>query len=118
MTYQCYTSRASLRSTMIGGLFISPDGTRHLIPDRLLNQAELLEKSCLLRLSYSFCTIEIAGKCLDIIFEDVSSGKLGAVQAASLPQSVPGEQLWVTNIVTIARTTESISLSGHGCSDA
>jgi hypothetical protein len=31
---------------------------------------------------------------------------------------VPGEQLWVTNIVTIARTTESISLSGHGCSDA
>ena len=67
MSFQCYTSRASLRSTLIGGLFISTDGTSRVLPDHWLTYAELLEGSRLLRLGYSFCTIEVAGQCLDYV---------------------------------------------------
>ncbi len=79
MAFQCYTPRASLRSALMGGLFISTDGTRRVIPDHWLNQAELLDGSRLLRLSYSFCTVEVSGEGLDPIFEDASIGKVGAI---------------------------------------
>jgi len=101
MPFQCYTPRASMRSALIGGLFVSADGTRRVLPDHWLTQAELLEGARLLRLSYTFCTIEVAGECLDLIFEDASIGKLGAIQAAP-PQAASGGQLWVTSIVAIA----------------
>ena len=101
MTFQCYIPRASMRSALIGGLFVSADGTRRVVPDHWLAQAELLEGARLLRLSYTFCTIEVAGECLEPIFEDASIGKLGAIRAAP-PQAVPGGQLWVTSIVAIA----------------
>ena len=117
MSLQCYTPRASLRSTMTGGLFISPNGTRRVIPDHWLVQAELLQGSRLLRLTYSFCIVEVAGQCLDPIFEDAGTSKLGAVQAAS-SQSAPGDQLRVTSIVITPRTTESASSFERGDFDA
>jgi hypothetical protein len=100
MPFQCYTSRASLRSALTGGLFISADGTRRIIPDHLLTQAELLHGSRLLRLNYSFCVIEISGQCLDPIFEDAGIGKLGAILAAT-PEVVPNGHLWVSSIVIV-----------------
>jgi len=108
MSFQCYASRASLRSALIGGLFISADGTRRIVPDHWLIQAELLQGSRLLRLSYTFCTIEVAGQCLDSIFEDASIGKLGAIRAAP-PQAAPGGQLWVTSIIAIAPPEPAVS---------
>ena len=101
MSFQCYTSRTSLRSALIGGLFISADGTRRLVPDHWLIRADLMEGARLLRLSYTFCTIEVAGQCLDQLFEDASIGKLGAIQAAP-NRAAPGGQLWVTSIVAIS----------------
>src|SRR5213593_265512 len=100
MSSQCYIPRASLRSALIGGLFVSADGTRRLVPEHWLLHAELLDGAPLLRLSYSCCMIEVAGECLDLIFEDASIGKLGAIQSAP-PQAAPGGQLWVTSIVAI-----------------
>ena len=100
MSFQCYTSRTSLRSTMTGALFVLSDGTQRVIPDHWLKQAEILNGSRLVRLSYSFCTIEVSGRGLNPIFEDASIGKLGAIQAAPLG-ATPGGELWVTNIVTI-----------------
>src|SRR5947209_1751666 len=97
MTFQCYIPRASIR-----GLFVSADGTRRVVPDHWLTQAELLEGTRLLRLSYTFCTIEVVGKCLDPIFEDASIGKLGAIQAA------PAGQLWVTSIVAFTPPEASV----------
>ena len=76
MPFQCYVSRASLRSASIGGVFIS-GGVSRLIPDHLLTQAELLERGRLVRLSYTFCIIEVTGQSLDPIFEDARIGKLG-----------------------------------------
>ena len=114
MSFQCYTSRTSLRSTMTGALFILSDGTQRVIPDHWLNQAEILDGSRLLRLSYSFCTIEVSGQCLDPIFEDASIGKLGAIQAAP-PEAAPGGQLWVTNIVAIALPQSPFSASEEEC---
>ena len=69
MSLQCYIPRASLRSALLGGLFISSDGTRRLVPDHWLLQAELLEGDSLLRLSYTGCTIEVAGQALKAISE-------------------------------------------------
>ncbi len=82
MSFQCYIPRASLRSAFIGGLFVSAAGTRRLVPDHWLLQAEIIDGARLLRLSYSCCTIEVAGQLLQPIFEDASVGKLGAIHAA------------------------------------
>ena len=117
MSLQCYTPRASLRSALIGGLLISADGSRRIIPDHWLTQAELLHGSRLLRLNYSFCTIEISGQCLDPIFEDASIGKLGAVLAAT-SETVPNGQLWVSSIVIIAPPEAPSSAFEKECFDA
>jgi len=101
MSFPCYTPRASLRSALIGGIFVSADGTRRVLPDHWLAQAELLDGGRLLRLSYTFCTIEVAGQCLEPIFEDASIGRIGAIQGAPLQGGTRG-QLWVTSIVAIA----------------
>ncbi|MBN1566801.1 MAG: hypothetical protein JXA73_03075 [Acidobacteria bacterium] len=117
MSFQCYTSRTSMRSTLTGGLFISADGSQRIIPDHWLVQAELLNGSRLLRLSYSFCTIEVSGRNLDPIFEDAGIGKLGAVQA-SASEKMPSEQLWVTNIIVVAPPEPPSSASEQEYFDA
>ncbi len=76
MSFQCYTARASLRLALIGGLFIMADGSRRVVPDQWLTQAELLHGGRLLRLTYSFCVIEIAGQQLDPILRTPASASL------------------------------------------
>ena len=117
MSFQCYTPRTSLRSTLAGGLFISADGTRRIIPDHWLNQAELLHGSRLLRLTYSFCTIEVSGEGLDLIFEDASIGKLGAIQAAPA-DAIPGGQPRVTSIAAVLLPEAHFPVSVQECLDA
>ncbi len=117
MPFQCYVPRASLRSASIGGVFVTACGVSRLIPDQWLAQAELLERGRLVRLSYTFCTIEVAGQCLDRIFEDAGIGKLGAVQVAPL-QEERGTGLWVSSIVlSTADPVSSVPFQG-GCSYA
>jgi hypothetical protein len=70
-----YTSQTSNR---IGGIFLSADGSQRVISDHLLLHAKL-EDTTLLRLYYSSGTVEITGKRLDAIFNDVIIGKLGVV---------------------------------------
>ncbi len=117
MSFQCYTPRASLRSASIGGLFILAGGVKRVIPDQWLMQAELLKKTCLLRLSYTFCTIEVAGEDLDAIFEDATVGKLGAIQAAPT-EAMPTGQPWVTSIVVIPPAAQSLPPFEQGFFDA
>ena len=112
MPFQCYRSRASLRSTPIGGLFISCDGTRRIIPDYCLNQAELLNESRLLRLHYSSCEVEVAGQGLDQLFEDASMGKLGEIHVTPRG-TAPGVEPWVTSIVVVPPPQSPFSVSGE-----
>ncbi len=98
MPFPCDTPRTSLRPNIAGGLYILADGTRRYIPDHWLTQAELVKGSIMVRLTYTFCMIEISGQRLDPIFEDATTGRLGAVQAA-LPSADISEQLRVTSIV-------------------
>ncbi len=100
MPFPCYTPRAKMHSSPIGGFFISGDGATRVIPDHWLTMAELSEGGRLLRLNYTFCSIEIAGECLDPILEDVGIGKLGTVQVAP-PDAVPEGHPWVTSIIVI-----------------
>jgi hypothetical protein len=116
MPFQCYVTRASLRSASIGGVFTS-GGVSRLIPDHLLTQAELLERGRLVRLSYTFCTIEVTGQFLDPIFEDAGIGKLGAIRVAPL-QEERSEGLWVTSIVKSSPEVEPLVPFDGGCSDA
>src|SRR5205814_8672197 len=111
MSFQCYIPRASLRSALIGGLFVSADGTRRLVPDHWLHQAELLDGERLLRLSYSCCTIEVAGQLLQPIFEDASIGKLGAIHAAPATPA-PHGCLWVTSEIGRASCREGWGVAG------
>src|SRR5213594_781800 len=117
MSFQCYIPRASLRSALIGGLFVSADGTRRLVPDHWLHQAELLDGARLLRLSYSCCTIEVAGQLLEQIFEDASIGKLGAIHAAP-EKPAPLDRLWVTSIVAITPAEAPFAAFERECSNA
>jgi hypothetical protein len=117
MPHQCYTPRTSMRSALTGGLFIAADGSQRIIPDHWLVQAELLNGSRLLRLSYSFCAIELSGQYLDPIFEDAAVGKLGAVRAAA-SEEIPDEQLWVTSIVVVAPSEPPFSAFEQESQDA
>lgn len=109
MNFQCYTPRASHGSPLIGGLFIWQNGDSRLIPDHCLIEAELLSGSRLLRLNYSFCTIEVSGRCLTPIFQDACIGKLGSVQLASPTESEsgPDDRLCVTSLVITTAPPES-----------
>jgi hypothetical protein len=109
MNSQCYTPRASQRSPLIGGLFTWHNGDSRLVPDHCLVKAELLSGSRLLRLNYSYCIIEVAGRCLGPIFDDVCSGKLGSVQVAPAAESesAPDDQLCVTSLVVTAAPPET-----------
>jgi len=117
MSFQCYIPRASLRSALIGGLFVSADGTRRLVPDHWLHQAELLEGARLLRLSYTFCKIEVAGECLDLIFEDTSMGKLGAIHVAP-ERPAPHGCLWVTSVTAMTPADAPLEAFERECSNA
>ena len=117
MSFECYIPCTLLRSAMIGGLFVSADGRRRLVPDHWLLQAELIEGDRLLRLSYTCCTIEVAGQLLKPIFDDASIGKLGAIHAAPT-QPAPHGLLWVTSIVAIAPSDPPVSVFEGGRSDA
>ena len=72
----CYKPRTS---PYIGGVFISADSSCRIVPDQWLHDATLEKGSCLLRLCYSSCTMEIRGRRLDKIFEDATLGKLGTI---------------------------------------
>ena len=100
MSFQCYLPR-SLQHTTIGAVFVTLDGIRQLIPDHWLSRAELCEKGRLLRLIYTFGTIEVAGHGLEVLFEDAVAGRLGIISQAP-PTAAPQVQPWVSSFVTLA----------------
>jgi hypothetical protein len=100
MTFQCYVPR-SLKLTVVGAVFVTLDGVRHLIPDHWLSRAELHEKGRLLRLIYTFGAIEVAGQGLEVLFEDAAAGRLGIVSQAP-PADAPRVQPWVSSIMALA----------------
>ena len=112
----CYTPSTSFRNGMAGGLFVSTDGSRHVMPDQCLLQAELLNDATLLRFRYTFGVIEVSGQSLESIFDDALADRLGAVNASS--GDVPFTGLWVTNIVFQSLESVRISSSEQGSSDA
>ena len=100
MTFQCYVPR-SLQHTSIGAVFITLDGVRHLIPDHWLSRAELHESGRMLRLIYTFGTIEVAGQGLEVLFADATAGRLGTVSQAP-PAAAPRVHPWVSSLVALA----------------
>ncbi len=101
MNFKCYTPRAEHRAALIGGLFIRPNNDSCLVPDHCLVKAELLGGSRKLKLTYSYCIVEVAGRCLDAIYEDACVGKLGTVRVATPEQneSAADDELCVASLV-------------------
>ena len=106
-----------LTEALIGGLFISADGGRCLVPDLWLLQAEILDGARLLLLGYSCCTIEVAGQLLEPIFEDASIGKLGAIHAAP-ERPAPHGCLWVTSVTVMTPAEAPLEAFERECSNA
>ena len=100
VTFQCYFPRSS-QPSVIGAVFVTADGVRHLIPDHWLAQAELSEHGRLLRLIYSCCTVEVAGQHLETLFQDALVDRVGVILEGPAV-SMPGDQLWVNSILAIA----------------
>ena len=105
MPSQCYLPRSS-QSTAIGAVFVTAGGVRRFIPDHLLAEAELCEQGRLLRLAYSFCTVEVAGQRLEVLFEDAILGRLGTI-LESPSALVPRDQLWIHSIMAIGPAADS-----------
>ena len=99
MTFQCYLPRSS-QSIAIGAVFVTSGGVRRFIPDHFLAEVELSEQGRLLRLTYTCCTVEVAGQQLDALFEDAVVSRLGTI-LQSLSAPVPGDQPWVSSIIAI-----------------
>jgi hypothetical protein len=100
MSFPCYLPR-SLQHTTIGAVFVTLNGIRQLIPDHWLSRAELCEKGRLLRLIYTFGTIEVAGHGLEVLFEDAVAGRLGIISQGS-PAAATHVQPWVSSLVALA----------------
>jgi hypothetical protein len=62
-----------------GETFVFPDGTRRVLAHIYFAQAKLMNNGTLLKLYYSFCVIEITGERLNIIFNDITSGRMGVI---------------------------------------
>jgi len=105
-----------LRSALIGGLFVSADGTQRLVPDHWFLQAELLDGARLLRLSYSCCTIEVAGHLLEPIFEDAKHRAAGRDLCGA--SKAPHGRLRVTSVVAITPAEAPFAEFERECSDA
>ena len=71
-----------------------------MIPDHWLAQAELSDQGRLLRLVYTHCTIEVAGRHLEPLFEDAAAGRLGTIHQGS-PQAAPSDGPWITSLVAL-----------------
>jgi hypothetical protein len=104
VTFQCYLPR-SLQQTAIGAVFVTWDGVHQLIPDHWLSRAELHQKGRLLRLIYTFGTIEVAGEGLEVLFEDAVAGRLGIVSQVP-PTGGPRGQPLVSSLVALAPNKE------------
>ena len=108
MTFQGYLPRSS-ESTAIGAVFVTAVGVRRFIPGHFLAEAELSEQGRLLRLISTCSTVEVAGQCLAVLFEDAIVGRLGTiVQSASTP--VPRDQPWISSIMAIVPAAADSSL--------
>jgi len=99
MTFQYYLPRSSERAA-IGAVFVTAGGVRRLIPDHWLTEVELSQQGGLLRLTYAYCTVEVAGQRLHVLFEDAIAGRLGTVIQAPLTPAVR-YQPWVSSLVAI-----------------
>ena len=101
MTFKCYIPRTENRAALIGAIFIKHNQDTLFVPDHCLLKAELLSGSRKLRLTYSYCIVDVAGRCLKTIYEDACIGKIGTVSAAPPEESetAPDNLLCVTSIV-------------------
>jgi len=63
----------------VGETFIFPDGTERVLANLYLMQAKLMNSATLLKLYYSFCEVEVSGERLNMIFDDITTGRMGTV---------------------------------------
>jgi hypothetical protein len=99
---------ATLTSSRIGGIFVLADGSRRIIPNQFLNQAKL-ENETLLRLHYSFGTVEITGERLDNIFHDIGIGKLGTVEVDTEYTGTSATAPAITSIIYVPESASAAS---------
>jgi hypothetical protein len=62
-----------------GQTFIFPDGTQRVISGIDFHQAKLTNNATMLKFYYSFCEIEVSGERLNIIFSDITNGRMGTL---------------------------------------
>ena len=95
----------------IGETFIFSDGTRRVLAHIYFAQAKLLNNETLLKLYYSFCKVEISGERLNIIFNDITSGRMGVITKDADNTVKPVTEPVITDIIYLSNTE---SESGHG----
>ena len=106
---KCYSTR--IGQHYVGGIFITSNGFRRMIPDDELKEVKLEDN--VLRLIYSSCLMEISGYRLDGIFDDATIGKLGtltvAVPADDTEAAKATDGPFITSIVYLTMTPEAAS---------
>ena len=110
-----YKTRTSHR---IGGTFINADGFTRVISDQWFCQAELLNDATLLRINYSFGSVEISGYRLDAIANDVAIGKLGVITVPVSADAVTDVAENAPSVTSIVYIPAPFASSEQECCDA
>jgi hypothetical protein len=100
----------SHKAGSIGETFIFPDGTRRILSHIHFTQAKLMENETLLKLYYSFCVVEVSGERLNIIFNDITSGRMGAITKDDDDAIRLKTEPFITSIIYLSNTEDE---SGH-----
>ena len=90
----------------IGKMLILPDGTRRLLAHVYFAQAKLVNDSTLLKLYYSFCRVEVSGERLNIIFDDITSGRMGVISKDADDAVKPVTEPIITSIIYHSNTED------------
>jgi hypothetical protein len=89
-----------------GETFIFPDGTQRVLAHVYFAQAKLMDNATLLKLYYSFCVIEISGERLNIIFDDITSGRMGVISKDADNAVKPATEPIITNIIYLSNAQD------------
>jgi len=91
-----YTSHSGGRA---GHTFVFAEGTQIVIANNYFIQAKLTNRAAKLKFYYTFCEVEISGERLDIIFENITDGRIVTISKDDDSASIRLTEPKVNNIV-------------------
>ena len=99
-----YVSNSGSRT---GQTFIFPDGTQRVISGIDFHQAKLMNKATMLKFYCPFCEVKVSGERLNIIFDDITNGRMGTLSKDDDDAERYFSKPVITNITYISKDEQN-----------